>query len=72
MSAEGPFEVVLEPQPEGGYTAYVPDLPGCVSEGQTEEEALAMIRDAMGGYLASRREHGWPVPEVLHRNVTPA
>lgn len=72
MSADGPFEVVLEPQPGGGYTVYAPDLPGCISEGQTEEEALVMIRDAMAAYLASRREHGWPVPEVLHRKVTPA
>lgn len=39
MSDEGSFAVVLESQPEGGCTAYVPDLPGCISEGQTEEVA---------------------------------
>lgn len=69
MASEREFDVVLEPQPEGGYTVYVPDLPGCVSEGETVEEAVEMIRDAMGGYLESRRENGWPLPEVEHRRV---
>jgi antitoxin HicB len=54
------FDVVLEPEPEGGYTVYVPDLPGCVSEGETPEEAVEMIRDAMEGYLEARRDRGWP------------
>lgn len=35
MANEREFDVVLEPQSEGGYTVYVPDLPGCVSEGDT-------------------------------------
>jgi antitoxin HicB len=52
------FDVVFEPQVEGGYTVYVPDLPGCVSEGETLEEATAMIREAMALYLESRSEHG--------------
>ncbi|PIZ61543.1 HicB family protein, partial [Candidatus Saccharibacteria bacterium CG_4_10_14_0_2_um_filter_52_9] len=37
------YDVVLEPQPGGGYAVYVPDLPGCVSEGRTRAEALTMI-----------------------------
>jgi predicted RNase H-like HicB family nuclease len=44
--------VVLEPSDEGGYTAYVPSLPGCISEGDDREEALANIRDAIDLYLA--------------------
>jgi predicted RNase H-like HicB family nuclease len=51
---------------------YVPDLPGCVSEGRTADEAVAMIRDAMGGYLAAREARGWSPPEVEHRRVAPA
>lgn len=43
--------VVLEPQDEGGFTAYVPSLPGCISEGETKEEALANIREAIELYL---------------------
>ena len=45
------LRVVLEPSDEGGYTIYVPSLPGCVSEGDTEEEALVNIREAIELYL---------------------
>lgn len=45
------LRVVLEPSDEGGFTAYVPALPGCVSEGDTEEEAMANIREAIELYL---------------------
>jgi predicted RNase H-like HicB family nuclease len=45
------FKVVLEPSEEGGYTVYVPALPGCVSEGDTIEEALRNIREAIQLYL---------------------
>jgi predicted RNase H-like HicB family nuclease len=41
------YDVVLEPSEDGGYTVYVPTLRGCVSEGETEEEALENIRDAI-------------------------
>ena len=43
--------VVLEPSEEGGYTVYAPSLPGCISEGDTKEEALANIREAIELYL---------------------
>ena len=43
--------VVLEEQEEGGYTVYVPSLPGCVSEGDTREEALKNIKEAIELYL---------------------
>lgn len=45
------FQVVLEPSDEGGYTALVPSLPGCISEGDTVEEALANIQEAIELYL---------------------
>ena len=45
------FKVVLEPSDEGGYTVYVPSLPGCISEGETAEEALANIEEAIKLYL---------------------
>ncbi len=45
------LRVVLEPSEEGGYTVYVPSLPGCISEGDTREEALENIREAIGLYL---------------------
>ncbi len=45
------LKVILEPSDEGGYTAIVPSLPGCISEGDTKEEALANIREAIELYL---------------------
>ncbi len=45
------LKVVLEPSEDGGYTVYVPSLPGCISEGDTIEEALANIREAIELYL---------------------
>ncbi len=45
------LQVVLEPSNEGGYTAYVPALPGCISEGDTLEQAMTNIREAIELYL---------------------
>jgi predicted RNase H-like HicB family nuclease len=45
------LKVVLEPSEEGGYTVYVPALPGCISEGDTKDKALANIREAVELYL---------------------
>ena len=45
------LKVILEPSEEGGYTALVPSLPGCISEGDTKEEALKNIREAIEVYL---------------------
>jgi len=45
--------VVLEPSDEGGYTVYVPSLPGCISEGDTKEDALVNIKEAIKLYLES-------------------
>lgn len=45
------LKVVLEPSDEGGYTVYVPSLPGCISEGDTLQEAMNNIRDAIRLYL---------------------
>lgn len=45
------YRIVLDPQEEGGYTVTVPSLPGCISEGDTKEEAIENIKDAIRGYL---------------------
>jgi len=45
------FRVILEPSEEGGYTVIVPSLPGCVSEGNTREEPLKNVREAIELYL---------------------
>lgn len=43
------YKVIFGPAEEGGYTAYVPSLPGCISEGDTYEEALKNIKEAIKG-----------------------
>ena len=45
------YTIVLEEADEGGYTVTVPTLPGCISEGDTYDEALENIKDAIGLYL---------------------
>jgi predicted RNase H-like HicB family nuclease len=45
------LQIVLEPSEEGGYTAIVPALPGCLSEGESREEALANVQEAIALYL---------------------
>jgi predicted RNase H-like HicB family nuclease len=45
------IKVVLGPSEEGGYTAYVPSLPGCISEGEDAQEALANISEGIALYL---------------------
>lgn len=48
---ERAYDVILEPAEEGGFTAYMPGLRGCVSEGDTEEEALENAKDAIRTWL---------------------
>ena len=59
------FTVSLEPAEEGGYVVTVPVLPGCVTQGETREEALEMARDAIAAHLASLAKHGEPLPRGL-------
>ena len=56
------YTVVIEAADDGSFSAYVPDLPGCVSSGDTREEAEHMIAEAIKGHLQVLREHGEPVP----------
>ena len=56
------YTVIFEPAEEGGYVVSVPTLPGCVTEGDTFEEAMYMVKDAISGYIASLKKHGEPIP----------
>lgn len=64
------FNVVLRPEPEGGFTAIVPALPGCVTYGRTLAEARAMAKDAISGYVESLKKHKEPVPSDDETLVT--
>jgi antitoxin HicB len=56
------FSVILEPQPEGGFTVLVPALPEIITEGDTEEEALAMAEDAIRLVIEDRAARGEAIP----------
>ena len=56
------FRVILEPNELGGYTVTVPLLPECISEGDTKEEALANIKEAIELYMKSLEADGEPIP----------
>jgi antitoxin HicB len=56
------FNIFLRPEPEGGFTAIVPALPGCVTYGRTLTEAKKMAKDAIYGYIESLRKHKEPIP----------
>jgi predicted RNase H-like HicB family nuclease len=57
------YKAIFEPQEEGGYTVTVPSLPGCISEGDTFDEALTNIREAMSLYLESLAAERRPIPK---------
>jgi antitoxin HicB len=56
------YTAVFEPAAEGGFVVTVPALPGLVTEGDTIEEARAMVKDAIRGYLESLVKHGEEIP----------
>src|SRR5580704_11630379 len=56
------YNIVFLPEPEGGFTAIVSALPGCVTYGRTLPEARKMAKDAISGYIKSLRKHKEPVP----------
>lgn len=62
MSTSCEYEVVLTPRGEGGFSVAVPALPGCASQGETREEALSMIREAIEAYIESLVAHRDPIP----------
>ena len=57
------YTIILEPDPEeGGYTVTVPALPGCVTQGETIEEAIVMAKDAIRLFIETLIAEGQPVP----------
>jgi len=56
------YKVIFEPAEEGGYAAYAPSLPGCISEGDTYEEALRNIKEAIKGWIDVSMKFGDEIP----------
>lgn len=62
MSGTMHYTVILEREDEGGYHAFIPALRGCHSQGETLEEAIENIREAIAAFLESLKAHGEPIP----------
>lgn len=56
------YRVVLEPNELGGFTVLVPALPGCITQGNTREEAIERAKEAIAAFLESLRADGEPIP----------
>ena len=63
------YRVLIEQDEDGFFVAEVPALPGCVSQGETRQEALENIREAIAGYLESLDDHQEPVPPSIHEEI---
>ena len=65
-----PYKIELCPDPdEGGFTVSIPTLKGCISVGETAEEALDMIAEAKELWLETALEEGWPIPEPQEEEI---
>ncbi len=56
-------QILLYPGEDGYWVAECPSLPGCVSQGDSKEQAIANIREAIAGYVAALKDDGLPIPE---------
>ena len=73
MTRTPTYRVLLRREPENGYTAIVPSLPGCITYGKTLDEAKANVREAIELYIESLEAHGEEVPteeDTLEYNLT--
>ena len=64
------YVVIYEQAPDGGWGAYLPDLPGVVALGETREQVGTRIEEALTAYADEMRRHGRPLPPPLHRAAT--
>ena len=63
------FRIIIEQDEDGVFVAECPSLPGCISQGKTRKEAVANIKDAIEGYLASLKKHNEPIPPSISEEV---
>jgi predicted RNase H-like HicB family nuclease len=60
------YRIILNEEPEGGNTAMVPSLPGCITYGNDVNHAIDMAKEAIEGYLAILKEEGKEIPDDSH------
>ncbi len=63
------FRVLLDQDEDGAFVVECPNLPGCVSQGRTREEALGNIREAIQAYLESLEKHREPIPSPIQEEI---
>jgi len=63
------YRITIEPDEDGVFVAECPTLPGCISQGDTREAAIANIRDAIRGYVVSLEKHNEPVPLPITEEI---
>jgi len=63
------YRVLVEQDEDGKFTAVVPELPGCISCGNTRDDALENIKEAIEAYIESLRKHDETVPPSMHEEI---
>lgn len=63
------YRIIVKQDEEGMYVAECPALPGCISQGNTRQEAIENIKDAIKGYLQSLEKHDEPIPPSIEEEV---
>ena len=56
------FRILVKQDEDGVFVSEVPELPGCISQGNTRENAITNIKDAISGYITSLKKHDEPIP----------
>ena len=63
------YRIIIKQDEDGVFTAEVPSLPGCISQGKTRDESLVNIKEAISGYLESLLKHNEPVPPPITEEI---
>ena len=64
MSTEREYEIILQPESEGGFSVFVPELPSVATQGETIEEATQMAKETIEAYLEAMHEDGLAIPSA--------
>jgi len=63
------YRILIEQDEDGVFVAECPSLPGCISQGKTQKEAIDNIQDAIRGYIESLKKHNEPIPPSIDEEV---